>query len=261
MHTSTRRPWHNKGRRLARIKPRFDPGVNGHWICDEGRYGFADFDTDRLGKVRRLREASAELAWDVVCDEVAVAIRQGMAKDPAGLAVAASGGLSNEDWAAFKKLFVDTLKLERFLFAPEPDQVGPQDELLRRADKVPNLAGGRALGFGTAIKSAAWDQLAADIEAGKVWGLYVVDRDPVKVWGERGRGLVEKLSLLVYQGPRQGLTGGLAHFRLPATDWLEEAGSFTNFEGKIQSYLPVLRPLGEARPDWDIFASLEKALS
>ncbi len=262
VHTSTRMPWHNKGRRLARIIPRCDPEVNGHWICDEGRYGFAGFDADRLGKVMRLREPSAQLGWDVVCDEIAVAIRQGMLeKDPAGLAVTASGGLSNEDWAAFKRLFVDTLKLERFLFAPEPDQVGPQDELLRRADKVPNLAGGQALGFGTAIKSATWDQLAADIESGKVWGLYVVDRDPVKVWGGRGRGLAERLSLLVYQGPRKGLTGGLAHYRLPATDWLEEAGSFTNFQGKVQSYGPALKPLGAARPDWDIFAALEKAVS
>ncbi|MBI5241732.1 MAG: (2Fe-2S)-binding protein [Elusimicrobia bacterium] len=260
VHTSTRRPWHNKGRRLARLKPRFTE-VNGHWICDEGRYGYADFDTDRLGKVMRLKDPSAELGWDVVCDEVAVAIRQGMLKDPAGLAVVASGGLSNEDWRAFRSLFVDALKLERFLFAPEPDQVGEQDELLRRRDKVPNLEGGKAAGFGTQIKSLDWDGLAGEIESGKVWGLYVVDRDPVKVWGERGRALAEGLSLLVCQGPRKGLTGGLAHYRLPATDWLEEAGSFTNFQGQVQTYLPALKPLGAARPDWDIFSALEKAVN
>jgi len=40
VHTSTRRPWHNKRRRLARVKPRCNPEVNGHWICDEGRYGY-----------------------------------------------------------------------------------------------------------------------------------------------------------------------------------------------------------------------------
>jgi predicted molibdopterin-dependent oxidoreductase YjgC len=100
--------------------------------------------------------------------------------------------------------------------------------------------------------------LAQDIEAGKVWGLYVVDRDPLKVWGEKGRKLLEGLDLLVYQGPRKGLTGDLAHFRLPATAWLEEEGHFTNFQGQVQSYRQALKPLGSAKPDWEIFAGLEK---
>ena len=257
-HTSTKRPWHNKGRRLARLKPRSNPEVNGHWVCDEGRYGFADFDSDRLGKVMRLKGDAAERPWDAVSDEIAVAWHQVVRNKKAeGLAVVASGALSNEDWQAFKSLFVDALKLSRFLFTPEPDQVGAEDELLRRRDKVPNLAGGMALGFGTRIKSLTWDALAGDIEAGKVWGLYVVDRDPLKVWGEEGRGLLERLDFLVYQGPRKGLTGDLAHFRLPATAWLEEDGHFTNFQGRVQSYRQALAPLGAAKPDWAIFAGLE----
>jgi len=60
VHTSTRRPWHNRGRRVARIKPRYNPEVNSHWICDEGRYGFFGYDDDRLGKVMRLKPAAAE---------------------------------------------------------------------------------------------------------------------------------------------------------------------------------------------------------
>jgi NADH-quinone oxidoreductase subunit G len=255
-HTSTKRPWHNKGRRLARLKPRYNPEINGHWICDEGRYGFADFDSDRLGKVMRFKPETAELSWAAALREAAAGLRE----VAAGLAVVASGDLSNEDWKAFKKLFVDALKVNRFLFTPELDQVGAEDELLRRREKVPNLEGGKTFGFGTQIESTNWEALAKDIEAGNIRGLYVVDRDPLKVWVEKGRKLLESLDLLVYQGSRKGLTGDLAHFRLPATAWLEEEGHFTNFQGKVQSYRRALEPLGAAKPDWEIFAGLEKAV-
>jgi len=255
VHTSTRRPWQNQGRRLARLKPRFSPEVNGHWICDEGRYGFLDFDSKRLGKVMRLKPVSEELPWDRAAQEVAAALRR---KPVEGLAVAASGALSNEDWLAFKELFVDTLQARRFLFAPEPDQAGTEDQLLRRREKTPNLEGGKALGFGTKIESMGWDALARDIEAGKVWGLYVIDRDPAQAWGDRSRELLERLDLLIYQGPRQCLAGELAHYRLPATAWLEEEGHFTNFQGKVQGYRSALQPLGAAKPDWAIFADLER---
>ncbi|MDD5629084.1 MAG: 2Fe-2S iron-sulfur cluster-binding protein [Elusimicrobia bacterium] len=259
-HTSTRRPWHNQGRRLARLKPRLDPEVNGPWICDEGRYGFAGFDSDRLGRVLRLGRDAAELPWDAACDEIAVAWHRVVRhKKPEGLAVVASGALSNQDWAGFRSLFVDGLRLSRFLFAPEPDQVGAEDGLLRRRDKVPNLAGGRAFGFGAEIQSLTWQTLAEQIEQGEVWGLYVVDRDPLKVWGEKGRALLERLDLLVYQGPRKGLTGELARFRLPATAWLEEDGEFTDFQGRVRGYRRALEPLGQARPDWEIFAAIEAA--
>ena len=235
-HTSTQRPWHNKGRRLARLKPRVLD-----WLCDEGRYGFSDFDSDRLGRL------TAPLSE----------VRSALQTHRDDLAVVASGSLSNEDWKAFKSLFVDKLKVKRFLFTPEPDQVGSEDELLRRREKVPNLEGGRALGFGTEIKSLTWESLGQDIAEGRVRSLYVVDRDPAKVLGEK---LLHKLELLIYQGPRMGKTGGLARYRLPATDWLEENGHFTNFQGKIQEYRQALKPLGDARPDWKIFADLEAGL-
>jgi formate dehydrogenase alpha subunit len=36
----------------------------------------------------------------------------------------------------------------------------------------------------------------------------------------------------------------------------ERGGSFTNLEGRIQSFEPVVSPPGEARPDWEILALL-----
>jgi NADH-quinone oxidoreductase subunit G len=259
VHTSTRRTWHNQGRRVARLKPRHNPDVNGYWICDEGRYGYLGLDTDRLGRVLALKPQPRELAWEAALDEIAAALERGVrGKGSEGLAVVASGALSNEDWGGLQSLFVSALGAGRFLFTPEPDQVGEEDALLRKREKVPNLEGGEARGFGTTIRSATFESLAADIEAGLVWGLYVVDRDPVKVWGERAPGLLERLDVVVYQGPWKGATGDLADFRLPATAYVEEEGHFTNFEGRVQAYRKALEPLGEAQPDWWIFRRLEE---
>jgi predicted molibdopterin-dependent oxidoreductase YjgC len=144
----------------------------------------------------------------------------------------------------------------RFLFSPEPDQLGEADALLRRREKVPNLRGGEALGFGADMPSETWDGLARAIEGGQVWGLYIVDRDAAKVWGTRAAALLSKPELTVFQGPFKGGAGDLASWRFPATAFIEEEGAFTNFEGVVQPYRRALEPLGQARPDWAIFDDL-----
>ncbi len=258
VHASTQRPWHNQGRRLARIKPRYNPEVNGYWICDEGRYGSGCLDEDRLGRVMRLAPPRRELSWEAATEEIAAALRKGIQeKGSRGLAAVASGALSNEDWAAFKELFLETLGVTRFLFSPEPDQVGEEDSLLRRREKVPNLKGGEALGFG-AGESLSWEDLAKGLESGGIWGLYIIDRDATRVWKEKAAPLLGKASLVVFQGPYKGGTGDLAHYRLPATAYAEEEGHFTNFEGKVQAFHKALEPLGSARPDWRIFSDLRE---
>lgn len=248
VHTNTKRPWHNDGRRVARLKPRFSE-VNGHWMCDEGRYGASNLDDDRLGKILRLHPERVELSWSDMAEELAGRLD--------GVAVVASGMLSNEDWAAFKSLFIDELKVKDAYFSAEPDQLGVEDELLRKREKVPNLNGAQALG----LKSGSFDQLAKDIEAGKVGCLYVVDRDLSKVWGDdRAKSLLAKVACVILQGPNKGALGDLVHYRLPATSYVEEEGHFTNFEGKVQAYQKALEPIGSARPDWAIFQMLAKAV-
>jgi formate dehydrogenase alpha subunit len=70
-----------------------------------------------------------------------------------------------------------------------------------------------------------------------------------------------KLDLVVFQGPNKTATGDLAHYRLPVTAYAEEEGHFTNFEGKVQAYKRALEPLGQAKPDWAIFAGLSEHLA
>ncbi len=253
VHTNTARPWHNDGKRVARLKPRVNRDVNGHWMCDDGRYGFGSLDADRLGKVLRLRPQKTELSWDAMAVELA-----GVLKDAGdGIAVVASGMLSNEDWAAYRALFVDTLKVKRHYFTSEPDQIGIEDALLRKKDKVPNLKGAEANG----LKSGSFDELAEALESGKIKALYVIERDLMRIFGEKASLLLPKAQTSILQGPNKGPLGDSYHYRLPATAYVEEEGHFTNFEGTIGAYKKALASIGDSRPDWAIFGLLQKALS
>jgi len=250
VHANTARPWHNDGKRVARLKPRMNMDVNGYWMCDDGRYGFTNLDADRLGKVLRLSPVKTELSWVDMASEIAPLLGE-------GLAVVASGMLSNEDWAAYKSLFADKLNVTQHYFSSEPDQVGVEDELLRRKDKVPNLKGAEALG----LKSGSFDELAKNLASGKIRTLYVIERDLTKIWGDKAAGLLAKAGVSILQGPNKYALGDSFTYRLPATAYVEEEGHFTNFEGKIGAYKKALSPIGDARPDWDIFALLGKALA
>jgi NADH-quinone oxidoreductase subunit G len=253
VQTNTARPWHNDGKRVARLKPRFNADVNGYWMCDDGRYGFGNLDADRLGKVLRLSPQKDELSWFDMAVEIAGILK--MAGD--GLAIVASGMLSNEDWDAYKTLFVDKLNVTRHYFTAEPDQVGIEDEMLRRKDKVANLRGAEDRG----IKSGTFGDLQKDLEAGKIKTLYVIERDLTKIFGDRAEALLAKAPTAILQGPNKYALGDSFTYRLPATAYVEEDGHFTNFEGKIGAYNKALAPIGEARPDWAIFALLQKALA
>ncbi len=244
VHTSTKRPWHNDGKRVARLKPRYNPDVNGHWMCDDGRYSYKNLDEGRLGKVVRLKGGKTELDWAAAAAEIMPLLGE-------GLAVVASGMLSNEDWKAFKTLFVDSLKCDKLYFSAEPDQIGEEDALLRRREKVPNLAGAGGL------KSRSFDELSKDLEAGKVKTLFVIERDLAKVWGEeRAKALLAKAGTTILQSPFKTTLGDLYHYRLPTTAYVEEDGHFTNFEGKVQPYRKALEAIGSARPDWSVFQLL-----
>jgi NADH-quinone oxidoreductase subunit G len=249
---------------VGRLKPRLNPEVNGYWICDEGRYGYKSLDEGRLGRVLRLKvsplsmasgSARSELGWEAAATEIASCIKRGANGSGAeGLAVVASGMLSNEDWAALKN-FCGALGLKTVVFAPEPNQIGEQDDLLRRREKVPNLKGAENIG----LHSASFDALAEGIESGRIWGLYVIERDLTQVWKEKAAFLLSRLSLLIYQGPNKNETSERAHYRLPATAYVEEEGHFTNFEGKVQPYKKALEPLGFAEPDWKILDRFKRA--
>src|SRR5436190_2426590 len=103
VHVNRRRPHHNEGRRVARLKPRFNAEVNRWWICDAGRYGFAFVDDKtRLVTPQGRRDgALGDATWEEAIAALADALRR-FAPDEIG--VVASPKMANEDLWALRRV-------------------------------------------------------------------------------------------------------------------------------------------------------------
>ncbi|MFM8552734.1 MAG: molybdopterin oxidoreductase family protein, partial [Nitrospiraceae bacterium] len=67
---------------------------------------------------------------------------------------------------------------------------------------------------------------------------------------------LEGLEFLVCQELFLTETAQLAHVVLPACSYAEKDGTFTNTEGHVQQVRRAIEPVGESRPDWEIFSAL-----
>ena len=105
------------------------------------------------------------------------------------------------------------------------------------------------------------EMLNASLE-GSIKCLYIIGEDILLSAGDynRTREALEKLEFLVVQDLFLTETALLADVVLPACSSLEKKGSFINMEGSIQPVLPVLKPLGDSKPDWQIFTELSEKL-
>jgi formate dehydrogenase alpha subunit len=71
---------------------------------------------------------------------------------------------------------------------------------------------------------------------------------------------LERIDLLIVQELFLTETARRAHLVLPAASALEQDGTFTNGERRIQRLRPALAPPGEARPDWQVIRDAGIAL-
>ncbi len=276
VHTNTKRTHHAQGRRVVRLKPRFNPEVNRWWMCDEGRYGFRDVDAPTrltLPEAAEAGPAGAEPAraaspeggpvrrpvpWPTVLAELAARLR---AAGPARVGVLLSPRMANEDLWAARRLFVDALGCRLVDFRVPPREPGFQDDFLIRADKTPNTRGAELIGCALAAGPDGRPVLEA-ARAGALAVLWVFDHDLLASgWPEAEvQAALARVPCLVFQGPSANATSARAHVVLPSAAWVERDGTFTNFLGRVQRFWQAVPPLGEARADWEILAELGRAL-
>jgi len=105
-------------------------------------------------------------------------------------------------------------------------------------------------------------EMMKGIAEGKIKALYVMGENPILTDPNAGRVQEElrHLDLLVTQDIFLSETGELAHVILPGVSFAEKDGTFTNSERRIQRVRRALKPLGKARPDWQIICDLSTRL-
>ena len=247
VHVNRKRPHHADGRRVARLKPRFNEAVNAWWICDVGRYGFHPVDDADRATVPLRRDAAGttETGWDEAVAAVAEALRSA---GPEQVAILASPNQSNEDLWAIRRL-AEHLGIRQVAFRVPPATPAEGDDFLLRPDRHPNTRGAELIG----LDGDAAGVVAA-ARAGRLALLWVFEHDLLAAgWPEaETRRALERVPMLVWSGSNANRTSALAHRVLPLAAWIERDGTFTNFLGRVQRFRAAVEPLGEALAGWDV---------
>ena len=174
-----------KGARLARMTPRFNPEVNGYWMCDIGRFNYHWIEGDERLEQPLVRAGARAGAsdWSQALATLVGARRR--RRRTLGVAIPHLGA-----------------RLARGAVGPRPARRrvqpsrsgrrasagGRASSRSRRTSKfkvppvdAPNVRGARDLGFpvsASAIGEADLSGFRADVEAGRVAALYVFDPGP-----------------------------------------------------------------------------------
>ena len=97
-----------------------------------------------------------------------------------------------------------------------------------------------------------------EAKTGQLKALYVVGENPVASLPVESRTTeaLGNLDFLVCQELFLTETAKLAHVVLPACSYAEKDGTFLNHEGHMQNVRKAIDPIGEGRPDWEVFSAL-----
>lgn len=105
-------------------------------------------------------------------------------------------------------------------------------------------------------------QMIDEAEKGNIKALYILGDNLFHSLTdtERLRKAIENIEFTVMQCAHENEICFFANVVLPGAFFLEKGGSFTNMEGRVQRFGPVLSPPGDARPDWEILGLLYQKL-
>ncbi|MGC4082460.1 MAG: 2Fe-2S iron-sulfur cluster-binding protein [Vicinamibacterales bacterium] len=265
-----------KGSRLIRMTPRFNPDVNGYWMCDIGRFDFGWIESDQRLQKPLMRSASGTLE--------PLSYREATTKLADRLSAAGTSGKGDVRFllsahASHEELFLFRRLTETLLGADGPHAVSVSWKVTQKqqpaatkfkvpAVDAPNVNGARIFGFvpgnvGDEQGTANVASLRSAVEAGSVSALYVFDPGPDTLgdtsWIVAAR-QSGKLSLLIVQGVVMTDLVRAADFVLPGAAFVEKDASYTNDTGVLQGTSKATRAPGESMEDWQVIVTLAAAL-
>jgi NADH-quinone oxidoreductase subunit G len=251
------RRYHEK--RVHRLKPRLNREVNGHWICDHGRYSYRTIDsTDRL-RTPAVKDngGMTEVTWDAALARVAAGFKGALAHHgPESVALLASPQMTNEELFRIGQLFRESLKAGIIDFRASLKDRGSADDFLMLADRNPNSLGAELLG----LSGIGADALLRACDEGRVHFLYLCQHDLVAGYGQQAVDALSKVDFLVFHGSWDQPTARMADAILPTAVYAEREGTFTNYRGRVQKIHAAVPPLGDSLPDLEIIVRLAEAL-
>jgi len=271
-----------KGSRLIRMTPRYNPDVNGYWMCDIGRFNYHWVESETRLRRPMMRSATAlePAAWHDVQPRLRDRLQEAGTSSDGAVATTqappvrflASAHASTEELFVLKQLVEglmgpDGLNAVTVTWtASDKSQPAGTKFKVSRTD-APNVNGARDLGYQVGLGNDGAPDLTTfreAIEGGQVKALYVLDPGPDGSLGDTSWLVAARqngtLPLLIVQGVVMTELAAAADFVLAGSAYVEKDALYTNDQGRVQPGSRAIAPPGEARDDWDILATLGQSL-
>jgi NADH-quinone oxidoreductase subunit G len=258
-----------KGAQLIRTTPRFNPDVNGYWMCDIGRFDYRWIEGDDRLQRPLLRGDSGMLdPTDWTNALTKLADRVTAAGGPSALRFFVSAHASLEELFLIGRLggafgLPEEGVAISWRHREKPQPAGAKFKI--PAVDAPNVNGARDLGFPIKGDDAAdVSAFRESVEQGRVSALYVFDPGPEGYIGDVSWIIEAKktgrLPLLIVHGVLMTPLAKAADVVLPGSSWVEKNASYVNGQGRLQAAARAISPPGDAQDDWQIFVNVGLAL-
>jgi NADH-quinone oxidoreductase subunit G len=231
---------------VVRLRPRPNENVNKFFMCDHGRLNYRWLNRQDRVEVPMVRAGStlASTDWERATAEAAKLLSGKRAF------VLASPKLSNEALFFLSQIVKQTngagaFRVEQGEEAPLPGVKG----LARRKDLAANVKGAELLGFTRS------DSPLSAMKAGDV--LVVADEE---LAGIEAPDIAKAGGVIVVGTTLPAWARHLAAVVLPIANCVEEDGTFTNVNGRVQRFMQAKAAPGFARPSWSAVSDLVAAM-
>jgi NADH-quinone oxidoreductase subunit G len=243
---------HSEGR-IFRQQPRENLEVNNYWMCDSGRlhYRLVQGD-DRLQEPRVKTEGEqVPVGWDHLWNEFQRRVEE--LGDSRRIVLVGSPHATLEELYALKSLLQDAVGgtvLGHRLMGAEMDEA---DEFLLSADRTPNDAGARLLGY-SSFQAQDLHALAS-----KETLLVVLEND-LAGFAPAAAEALDGFGLIAYLGCRDNATSARADFVLAGQSYAEKSGTFVNRNQRAQTLQKAVDGPKQSQENWRLIARMGEML-
>ena len=259
---------HRSGQ-VFRYRPRVNPDVNDHWLCDYGRFSYEQYETDRVvvPKVRTEDDYLGISTWEEALDAIEKAYRG--AKNTFAIL---SAQMTNEEAALAKELFDRAGSKMGVIVDPiGPIKMKSRTDWILGTQAAPNYRGvANVLSGGQAILPVPGGDGQAGVPvlhllengADGIDVLYVCDamfseraNDPAVVANLR-----KAKFLIVHSWDANHPLCDVADVLIPGAIHPEKEGTYTNVQGREQRIHQAFPPKGQAESDYEALRRVSERL-
>jgi NADH-quinone oxidoreductase subunit G len=262
---------------VYRLRPRENPQAQGHFMCDEGRFGFKYIHSPERLTYPVLKSAAtatngngmAAPDWTSVLSHVRTSFTQQAAANPRGVVGVFSPWMTCEDAYLLASWLRSLSPVVRLVLGPVP-AIGEDDHYPKnwrgeavepsrfviRAEKAPNRKGVAAVLRHFQPEEVRFDEVLFDARGGGLNAAYVVHNGPEGWLSEEQVQGLSKVHLLVAQDILNSPLAKAAAVVLPGASFAEKDGMFVNHAGLAQMIRRAIRCPAEGYTDGRIFMEL-----